>query len=129
MKTTAERLKELMIEKNLTPKDVVELCQPWCKKYNQRLDKSYLSRYLSGEVIPKQRRLTILALALETNEGYLIGYDVSKEPKKGFKSRELANAEKMLGRLDLYDLGRITAQMEIMLEADKYKDEKDLKTA
>ncbi len=77
--TTAERLRQIMQERNLKQVDILELCKPYCKKYNEKLGKSILSQYLSGSVIPGQSKLTILGLALNVNEVWLMGYDVQKE--------------------------------------------------
>ena len=46
---------------------------------NIRLAKNDLSQYVSGKVEPSQEKLTLLSLALEVNEPWLMGYDVKKE--------------------------------------------------
>jgi len=76
--TTADRLKQIMHERNIKQVDILELCQPYCKKYNEKLGKSLLSQYISGSVVPGQNKLTILGLALNVNEVWLMGYDVPK---------------------------------------------------
>lgn len=79
-KTTAERLNELMCLRGISKQtEIVELCQPLCKKYNERLGKNDLSQYISGKVVPGQRKLTILAEALNVSESWLMGYDVPIE--------------------------------------------------
>ena len=77
--TTAERLKQIMELKRLRQTDVMDLCQPYCNKYNVRLSKADLSQYVSGRYEPNQYRLTILGLALNVSEVWLMGYDVPME--------------------------------------------------
>lgn len=117
MENTATRLKEIMIERHLTQMELVELCQPYCQKYNLKLTKSELCRYLKGEYKPKQYKLTILGLALNVSESWLMGYDV---PKTRLKEIENDKLIEMITLLDDYDRGQIAARVEIMLENEKY---------
>jgi len=57
--------------------DVLRLCKPFCEKYNERLGRNDLSQYVSGKVLPGQRKLTVLSEALNVSEPWLMGYDVS----------------------------------------------------
>lgn len=77
--TTSERLKEIMNERNLRQVDILDMVAPYSKKLNIRLAKNDLSQYVSGKVEPSQEKLTLLSLALEVNEPWLMGYDVKKE--------------------------------------------------
>lgn len=79
--TTAERLKTIMKERGLRQVDILEAAKPFCKKYNVPLGKAYLSQYISGKVEPGQDKLSILALALNVSEVWLMGYDVPIERK------------------------------------------------
>ena len=74
---TSERLKQVMAERNLRQSDIVRLCEPYCKKYDVRIGRNDISQYVSGKVQPKQDKLTILGLALNISEVWLMGYDVS----------------------------------------------------
>lgn len=76
---TSLRLRRLMTEKNLRQVDILELAKPYCQKNNVKLGKSDLSQYLKGTVEPGQEKLTVLSLALDVNEAWLMGYDVPKE--------------------------------------------------
>lgn len=74
--TTAIRLRKLLSSKNMKQIDVLRRAQPFCEKYKIKLTKSDLSQYISGKVEPGQDKLTILGLALNVNEAWLMGYDV-----------------------------------------------------
>lgn len=65
--TTAERLRQAMELAGKKRTDLVEATG---------LNKSTISRYLSGEVEPKQRAIIALAKALNVSEMWLWGYDV-----------------------------------------------------
>ncbi len=77
--TTGERLKEYMRLNNCRQVDILTKCEPYCKKYNEKLGKSILSQYISGYYEPKQQKITILAEALDVSEAWLMGYDVPME--------------------------------------------------
>ena len=76
MKTTAERLKEVMDLRGLRQVDVLERCRPYCESSGIRLTRSDLSQYLSGKVKPRQDKLAILGQGLNISEAWLMGYDV-----------------------------------------------------
>jgi len=67
---TAHRLKEGMELRNLKQADIVEMT---------KINKGALSSYLSGKYSPKQDNIYKLALALNVNEAWLMGYDVPME--------------------------------------------------
>ena len=74
--TTAERLKQLMADRNLKQVDILNLAAPYCNKYGIKLMRNDLSQYVNGKVEPGQEKLTILGLALNVSEAWLMGYDV-----------------------------------------------------
>lgn len=76
---TGIRLKEIMGRKGLNQTDILKLCEPYCKKYNVKINKSHLSQYISGKNEPRQDKLSILSLALNVSEAWLMGYDVPME--------------------------------------------------
>jgi transcriptional regulator with XRE-family HTH domain len=80
--TTSIRLKRIMEERNLKQSDILAKAQPFCEKYNVKLGKSDLSQFVSGKVTPGQWKLTILGLALNVSEAWLMGLDVPMERKK-----------------------------------------------
>lgn len=77
--TTADRLQLLMKERGLRQADIYELAQPYCKKYGVKLGRNDISQYVNGKILPGQHKLTILGLALNVSEVWLMGYDVPKE--------------------------------------------------
>lgn len=74
--TTGERLKKIMSLQNLKQIDILRKCEPYSKKYGVIIRKNDLSQYVSGKVQPKQDKLSILGMALNVNEAWLMGYDV-----------------------------------------------------
>ena len=77
--TTSDRLKYLMETRNLRQADILERIQPYCQKYGVKIPRNALSQYVTGKVLPKQDKLTILGLALGVSEVWLMGYDVPME--------------------------------------------------
>lgn len=87
---TSTRLKQIMKEKNLKQSEILRKCKPVCNKYifengkKVQITKSDLSQWISGKYEPGQWKLTILAEALNTNEVWLMGYDVPNVPKNEY---------------------------------------------
>ena len=79
--STSERLRQIMDERNLKQTDILALTRPYFEKYNVKLGKSDLSQFVNGKVIPGQWKLTILGLALNVSEAWLMGLDVPMERK------------------------------------------------
>lgn len=78
---TATRLKEIMEKRNLKQSDILRMAKPYCERYKIKLGKSDLSQFVSGKVEPGQWKLTILGLALNVSEAWLMGLDVPMERK------------------------------------------------
>ena len=70
MKTFAERLRYAMYKRDMKQSVLA---------YKTGLDKSYISRYLSGKFSPKYDKIQILAKALHVSENWLGGYDVEMD--------------------------------------------------
>lgn len=85
---TAIRLKYLMDTRGLKQVDIVNLCQPFCKKYGVKMSKSDMSQYVSGKVEPNQDKLYVLGNALNVSEAWLMGYDVPMERTSPVKKEE-----------------------------------------
>lgn len=74
--TVSERLQYYLTKHNLKQKDIAEMCQPLCEKYNVRIGTNDISQYIRGKSNPNQKRLTILSKALNVPEVWLLGYDM-----------------------------------------------------
>lgn len=92
--TTAERLRFLMESRGLRQTDILDKLYPYCKRYGVNIPRNALSQYVSGKVVPKQDKLTVLGLALGVSEAWLMGYDVPMEREE--LHRELTEDEKTL---------------------------------
>ena len=55
------------------------MCEPYCKRYDIKMAKNDLSQYVNDKVQPKQDKLSILGMALNVSEAWLMGYDVPME--------------------------------------------------
>ncbi len=73
---TSERLNYLMETMHIKQIDILNKCEPFCKRYNVKMGRNDISQYVSGKVKPKQDKISILASALGVDEAWLIGYDV-----------------------------------------------------
>lgn len=70
MATVSERIKEALQFNNMKQADLIKITG---------INKSALSSYISGKYIPKQTNIYLMAKALNVNEAWLMGKDVSKE--------------------------------------------------
>lgn len=137
--TTADRLKQIMSERGLKQVDILEACKPYCERYGVQLKKNDLSQYVSGKVEPKQDKLSILGMALNVNEVWLMGYNVPAGRKELEKLEQQLQSEvaacelfekcygkeafvavKLFVQLDTLDQGKVIGKMELMLEDKKY---------
>lgn len=66
MKTFSERLR-YALHKNNMKQSVLS--------YKTGIDKSYISKYLSGVFVPKHDKIILMAKALRVSESWLAGYD------------------------------------------------------
>lgn len=103
--TVAERIKEIMRNDNLRQIDIVEKCRPLCEHFGIKMNRSDISQYISGHAIPRQKKLYVLAKALNVSEGYLMGYDVPKQPfedNTNYIETVMNNSEELENALRLY---------------------------
>ncbi len=146
--TTSDRLKQIMLERNMKQVDVLMACKPYCEKYGVKLEKNDLSQYVSGKVQPGQDKLTILGLALNVNEVWLMGYNVPSGKDelqlieetiknelnlnkliKSSYGETASEAFSMYTLLDSDDQGEIRGEMKHMLKAKKYSLQEESKNA
>lgn len=76
----SERLNKIIKIRNLKQIEIVNRSKKLNNKYGTTINANDLSQYLSGKVEPSQRKLSILAEILNTNEVWLMGYDVPMDP-------------------------------------------------
>ena len=77
--STAERLQQLIRDRGIKQADILAAAQPYCERYGVKLNKSDLSQFVNGKSNPGQWKLTVLALALNVSEAWLMGLDVPME--------------------------------------------------
>lgn len=76
---TASRLRLIMQERGLKQIDIVRLCERYAPDYGVSMGRSAISQYVSGKSLPAQRQLSVLGLALNVSEAWLMGYDVPRD--------------------------------------------------
>lgn len=76
---TSTRLKEIMNKQNLKQVDILKKAKPYCQKYDVKLERNDLSQYVSGKTEPGQKKLMVLAEALNVSPSWLMGLDVPME--------------------------------------------------
>lgn len=90
---TADRIRQLMEEKNWKQVDIFNNSKPYQEKLGVKLGKSAISQYVNGVQAPDQRRLALLALTFNVSEAWLMGYDVPRErevtAKTGYSETDL----------------------------------------
>lgn len=79
--STADRLRQIMEERNLKQVDILNLSLPICAEYDVKMNKSDISQYVSGKVEPSQEKLVVLGMALNVTESWLMGFNTSPERK------------------------------------------------
>ena len=128
---TMQRLNYLMVERNLKQKDILNLTQELCEKYDVKFNKSDISQYVSGKTEPNQDKLFILSEALNVNVAWLMGFDVPMKKSNSTSSHnntltsEYSSSTlemiKMYEELDIEDRAEIRGTIKGMLKAEKYK--------
>ncbi len=103
--TTAERLKEIMNIKGMKQVDVLEAAKPFCSKYGVKLGRNDISQYVSGKVNPSQKKLTVLGLAFNVSEAWLMGFDVPMN--RGHKN--ISNVTSLSEYVQIPVLGKVAA--------------------
>ena len=80
--TTAQRLAQIMSERNLRQVDILRNSEKYQRELGVKLGKSALSQYVSGKSVPDQDKLVLLAKTLNVSASWLMGYDVVKDDDK-----------------------------------------------
>lgn len=115
--TTADRLKQIMEERGLRQVDILKMTEIYCKKYGVKMNKSDISQYVSGKVEPSQEKLVVLGMALNVQEAWLMGLDVSRERKdSAHKAQEDFDVLYKFSMLNERDKKTILKMMDCMIE-------------
>lgn len=96
MENTSARLKKLMDMRGIRQADILEMIKPYCDRYGVKIPRNAISQYVTGKVVPKQDKLTILGLALDVAEAWLMGYDVPMERNPIYTTESLTPEESRL---------------------------------
>ena len=128
--TTAERLKQIMQERNMKQVDILEFVLPVCKKYGLKMNKSDISQYVSGKVEPNQRKLVALAEALNVSETWLMGYESEEEKADEYGSliaeimhdSTIIEIVKKLKKLQQSDKEKVADYIDYILSKGKKED-------
>lgn len=107
-----------MDERGLKQVDILSACEPFCQKYGVKLKKNDLSQYVSGKVEPKQDKLSILGMALNVSEAWLMGYDVPKERGRSYDTVSLPSNVRPVTKKRFPMLGEIACGKPIYAEED-----------
>jgi len=91
--TTADRIREYLDTNGCRQVDILNRAKPFGDKLGVRLKKGDICHYLRGDYEPSQNKLLVLALAMNVNEAWLMGLDVSPE-------RNFENDRKMFEAFD-----------------------------
>lgn len=100
--TTGKRLRKVMSDKNLKQVDILRMCEPYCEKYGVKLAKNDLSQYINDKVHPRQDKLSILAMALDVSEAWLMGFDMPTPYDEAIAETN-DRPEIVIEALELYD--------------------------
>ena len=79
MEDTSTRLKIILNELGMKQVELYERCKPIAKRMGIKMQESAISQYISGKVKPSQRKLTVLGIALNVSEAWLMGFDVPRD--------------------------------------------------
>ena len=108
---TSTRLKKIMQERHLRQVDILAKCKPFCDKLEVKLGRNDLSQYVNGKVEPGQEKLTVLGLALNVSEAWLMGFDVPIERQSN--NTEEPSPQIMRYYNQLNDLGKHEAEKRV----------------
>ncbi len=111
---TRKRLELIMDETGMKQVDILKRVEPFSKKYGVKLSKSDLSLYLKEKATPNQDKLAILAMGLNVNEAWLMGYDVPRERVKDTTNERYlefyATDDSMAPLLNINDIAYVNEQ-------------------
>lgn len=115
VETTAERMRKAMDAADKKQADIVA---------ETGLNKSTISRYLSGSIEPKQKAIMLLAQCLDVSEMWLWGYDVPmmRTPQQKKNDAMVGVVSRIRKDPDFFEFVSMVAE----LPADQYASIKQL---
>ena len=120
IETFQKRLQKAINIRNVKPVELHE---------QTGISESLLSKYLSGNAVARQRKLTLISDALNINEIWLMGYDVPME--RYFNPSQKTNDENIVELLNYYTklnkVGKIKAieNVKDLTKISEYTNEKE----
>ena len=116
MATFSERMRQRMDELGIKQIDLVR---------NTGISRGLISMYYSGQVEAKQQNIYKIAIALDVNEAWLMGFDVGMERQPAHAPLVSPSVPSSLAfklsRLDAADQAKVEAYTDGLLSQDKYK--------
>lgn len=110
-KTVAKRLKQIMKDRHIRQRDILNLARPYCEQFGVEISTGSLSQYVSGAASPSIEKLYILALCLDVDEGWLLGYTVPQERREPGNNLPPEDSERITALYDaLNDEGQKKAE-------------------
>lgn len=92
--TFQNRLEKALTTSNMKPVELHE---------KTGISESLISKYLSGNAIARQKKLTLIADVLNVNEVWLMGYDVAMNKTNWSKFNNIINVEKLKADVKKYE--------------------------
>lgn len=117
--TVADRLLQIMKDRNLSQTDILDLARPFCEEYGVKLNKSDLSQYVTGKFEPRSDKRFILGQALDVSEAWLMGFDVPMH--NGADTTK--NERGCTMRIKLKEMTSCTGQQALMNHSTSFYDE------
>lgn len=117
MKDFAETLKQALKYSGLSQQELADCLH---------VSKQLISHYVNGRATPNNiKDFEPMAKILDVNPAWLAGFDVVMDATKYEpQSKELRRVTEKLKRLDLFDLGKIDNQIDLLLTDEKYRQDK-----
>ncbi|MGS0657094.1 helix-turn-helix domain-containing protein [Staphylococcus arlettae] len=75
----SKRLKQALTNSGMKQVDVINKTKQYYEETGVKVSKTDLSQYVNGKTEPGQKKLYVLAKALNVSEAWLLGYDVPTE--------------------------------------------------
>ena len=111
--TFAERLRMLMDMKGLTNSDLARICQ---------INRSNITRYLSGKYEAKQDVLFRISSSLHVSEAWLMGYDCPIDPVTNPLDNEINELTELFKKLTPAAQELVLAQLRGIVQAQAAQD-------